>query len=294
MLASLIGFISFQGVGFDALGWDSVTVIRNDSADAYVRRPRPEIRSYLVHGTDPGLIHERASILVRGLLGEEADPFRLTRIDGDSIVRDPGRLADELHAIPMLGGNRVIWIDAQNRDLGRAIEPFIGHPPEDCWLIVEAGNLKKDSRLRAAFDRAANALSIECYPDDRRTLGALIDIEAREAGVEVTREARDHLLGLLGSDRLTTRGEIAKLMLYVAGSRTIELADVEAIVTDAAPSSLGELIDQSLLGQTAEVERMAARFFGDGGNPGPVDGTIDLAADFAAQSSTGSGDGQFD
>jgi DNA polymerase III subunit delta len=245
-----------------------VTVVRNENADAYVRSPRPEIQLYLVHGTDPGLAHERAAILVRGLLGEQADPFRLARLDADSIARDPGRLADEARAVPMLGGQRVIWIDAQSRDLARAIEPFIGSPPEDCWLIVEAGSLKRDSRLRAAFDRAANAVSIECYPDDRRTLSALIDSEARDAGIEVAREARDYLLSLLGSDRLTTRGEITKLMLYAVGSRRIELADVEAIVANAAPSGLGELIDQSLLGQSAEVERLAARFFADGGDPG--------------------------
>jgi DNA polymerase-3 subunit delta len=168
----------------------------------------------------------------------------------------------------MLGGHRVIWIDAQSRDLARFLEPIIAHPPKDCWIIVEAGNLKRGAVLRTAVDRAANALSIECYPDERRAVITLIEAEAREAGVEVTREARESLLSLLGQDRLTTRGEIAKLMIYVAGSRRIELRDVEAIVTDAAASVLSELIDQLLLGQTTEVERPAARFFAAGGDPG--------------------------
>ena len=244
-----------------------MTVIRNENADAYVKSPRPEIQLYLVHGIDQGLVHERAATLIRVLLGREADSFRLTRIDGESIVREPGRLADEAHAIPMLGGHRVVWVDARSRDLGRYIEPLIAHPPKDCRLIVEAGNLKRGAVLRRAFEGAANAISIECYPDERRAMRALIDAEAREAGVEVTGEARDALLSLLGQDRLTTRGEIAKLMLYAAGSRRIEITDVEAIVTDAAASVVNELVDQSLLGRTTEVERAAARFFGAGGDP---------------------------
>jgi DNA polymerase-3 subunit delta len=168
----------------------------------------------------------------------------------------------------MLGGFRVIWIDAKSRDLARAIDPLIANPSKNCWLIVEAANLKKGSGLRTAFEKANNAISIECYPDDGRALIALIDAEARVAGLEISADARDYLLTLLGADRLATRGELAKLTLYAKGRRRIELADVEAIVADGAPAGLSDAIDRSLLGETADVERVAGRFFADGGDPG--------------------------
>ena len=84
----------------------------------------------------------------------------------------------------------------------------------------------------------------------------------------MTGEARDYLSTLLGSDRLTTRGEIAKLMMYARGSAKVELGDVEAIVADAAPSGLDDLIDRSLFGEVSEVERAAGRFFSEGGEAG--------------------------
>ncbi|MGD1038723.1 MAG: hypothetical protein ABR878_16460, partial [Roseiarcus sp.] len=46
----------------------SVTTISNTTADAYVKRPPRETHLFLVHGTDDGLIHERAKGLVEATL----------------------------------------------------------------------------------------------------------------------------------------------------------------------------------------------------------------------------------
>ena len=245
-----------------------MTIIRNDAADAFIRRPPPEIRFFLVHGIDEGLIHERAKKIVDAVVGHDKDPLLVTRLDRDDLSREPGRLADEVYAISMFGGHRAIWIEAQGRDLTPLLEPLFRRPPEDCTVVVEAGNLPKGSSLRVAFETAANAVSVECYPDERRALVSLIDAEAREAGLTVTREAREYLLALLGSDRLTTRSEVVKLMLYAAGAGTIEVADVEAIVADAAPSGLDALIDHALGGDMTGVEQASLRFFADGGDAG--------------------------
>jgi DNA polymerase-3 subunit delta len=245
-----------------------VTTISNMTADAFVKRPPRETRFFLVHGTDEGLIHERVKGLVDAALAGAADPLRLTRLDGEALARDPGALADEVYAISMFGGSRAVWIEAQGRDLLPALEPVFARPPEDCAVIVEAGSLKKGSAVRAAFEAADNAASIECYPDDARARAKLIEAEARAAGLAVAPEARDYLAGLLGADRLTTRGEIAKLMLYARGKARIEVEDVEAIVADAAPSGLEALIDAALLGDMAGLEASAARYFADGGQAG--------------------------
>ena len=245
-----------------------VTTIGNATADAFVKRPPPGMRFFLVHGTDEGLIHERVKALVSVALTGDPDPLRLTRFDGDVVARDPGALADEAYAISMFGGSRAIWIEAQARDLLPVVEPLFARPPSDCTIIVEAGSLKKGTGLRTAFEKADTAASIECYPDDRRSLGPLIEAEARAAGLTIAAEARDYLVSLLGSDRMTTRGEVAKLMLYASGKPRIEVEDIEAIVADAAPSSLDALIDAALLGDMGAVEANGGRYFAEAGDAG--------------------------
>ena len=244
-----------------------MTVVTNSGADAFIRRLPRDVVFFLVHGSDEGLIRERSKGIVDALLDGDSDPLRLIRFDGDALAREPGLLAEEAYAISMFGGSRVIWIEVQARDLGSALAPVFSAPPRDCAVVVEAGSLKKGTALRSAFEKMGNAASIECYPDDRRNLAALIDAEARQANLRIAPAVRDYLATFLGADRMTTRSEIAKLLLYVAGRPEIAIADVEAIVSDAAPSALDDAVDGAFLGDHAAVEQTTGRYFGDGGEP---------------------------
>jgi DNA polymerase-3 subunit delta len=247
-----------------------VSIVNSAAADGFIQRLPKEVCFCLIHGPDEGLAHERAKRIVRNLIGDNPDPMRLVRLEGDAVAREPGGLADESYAVSMFGGARVIWIDAQGRDLLPALEPLFARPPVDCTIVVKAGQLKKGTGLRAAFERSRICAAIECYPDDADALESLVEAEARAAELSIESDARAALIALVGADRRTTRGEIAKLMLYARGKSRITAEDVEAIVSDAAPSNLDELIDHALLGDPAAVEASATRFFHEGGDPGEL------------------------
>jgi DNA polymerase III subunit delta len=242
-----------------------MSIVSSAAADGFIQRLPKEIRFYLVHGIDEGLAHERVKAVIRNLTDGDPDPLRLVRLEGDAVARDPGALADEAYAVSMFGDARAIWIDAQGRDLLPALEPLFARPPIDCAIVVKAGQLKKGTSLRTAFETSPARASIECYSDDPAALESLVDAEARAAGLSIAPEARAALVALTGADRQTTRGEIAKLMLYARGGSQITAEDVEAIVSDAAPSNLDQVIDDALLGDLKAVETSLTRFFHEGG-----------------------------
>jgi DNA polymerase III subunit delta len=242
-----------------------MSVISSASADRFIDREAARYPFYLVYGPDEGLTHERSRAIAREVLGGDENPLNLLRLDGDVIAREPGALADEAYAISMFGGHRVIWIDAQRNDLLRALSPIFAKPPHSCTIIVRAGQLRKDSALRQAFEKMINGASVECYSDEQASLAQLIDGEVQAAGIAIAPDARTALSALLGADRETTRGEIAKLMIYALGKRRIEIEDLEAIVSGAAPSKLEQVIDRSLAGDLREAAASAAQFFNEGG-----------------------------
>jgi DNA polymerase III subunit delta len=242
-----------------------MNIVSSAAADGFIQRLPKEIRFYLVHGLDEGLAHERVKAVIRNLIDGDSDPLRLVRLDGDAVARDPGALADEAYAVSMFGGARAIWIDAQGRDLLPSLEPLFARPPPDCAIVVKAGQLKKGTSLRTAFETSPIRASIECYPDDTTALESLVDAEASAAGVSIAQDARAALVALTGADRQTTRGEIAKLMLYARGKSQITTEDIEAIVSDAAPSNLDQVVDQALLGDLGAVESSLTRFFHEAG-----------------------------
>jgi DNA polymerase III subunit delta len=249
-------------------------IVSNSAAEQFLKRPPADIIFFLVHGTDEGLIRERARKLARYALGDAPDPLRLVRLDGDAIAREPGLLADEAHAISMFGGSRVVWLTAQGRDILPALSPLFENPPTECAIIVEAGSLKKGGELRSAFETGARSVGIECYPDDRRSLTALIDEEARTAGLRVPPEVRDALCDLLGADRMTTRNEIAKLMLYAKGRETLTGEDVQAIVSEAAPSMLDEAVEAAFRGEGRAADKAAHDYLADGGDASLLLGAV--------------------
>ncbi len=212
--------------------------------------------------------------MVRKLVGPDPDPLRLVRLEGETLARRPEALSDEAYAVSMFGGSRAIWIDAQGRDLMPALEPLFVRPPPECAIVVKAAQLKKGHALRSAFEKSANAASIECYGDEPRALGVLIDGELRSAGLAIAPDARAALIDELGADRQTSRSEISKLILFARAKSRIELDDVRAIVSDAAPSPLDELIDLALAGDPPRSADCAVRYFADGGDADPLVGRL--------------------
>lgn len=239
--------------------------IKPQDADRFIGKPHPAHRVVLIYGSDTGLVAERAALFAKAVLAGSDDPFALVRLDSSEIASDPGRLADEANTIALFGGNRAIWVKvAGNRPIQAAVEAVLANPPRDAWVILEAGDLRKGVGLRKLCENAPGAAAIPCYADSDAALDRLIDTELAIAGLTIDADAKGLLRGLLGADRLTSRGEIAKLGLYALGERSVTIDAVRAIVGDAGASAVDEAIDAAALGNIEEFDRSFRRLLASG------------------------------
>lgn len=239
--------------------------IKPQDADRFLSRPDPAVRVVLIHGSDTGLVSERAAQFVKTVLGKSDDPFALVRLDSSEIAADPGRLADEANTIALFGGTRAIWVRVGgNRPIQSAVEAVLAAPPQDAWIVLEAGDIKKGVGLRKLCENSRAAAAIACYADNDAALDRLIDGEVQAAGLTIDNDARALLRSLLGADRLSSRSEVAKLCLYARGERTIDLAAVRAIVGDAGASATDEAVDAMALGDARELDLSFRRLLASG------------------------------
>jgi DNA polymerase III subunit delta len=235
-------------------------------AENLVRSGFAKFPVILFYGPDEGLVSERAEAVAKATVG--ADPANIIRMDGDEASANPGRLAEEAHAISMFGGARAIRIRAGAKGLVEALKPLLSTPPVEARIIVEAGDLKGNAPLRALIEKAPNAAAAPCYAEEGRDLGRLIDEILEPAGLRITPDARTLLTKSLGQDRRRSRMEIEKLVLYCRGLGAVDAADVEAVVTDAAAISADVLIDAVFGGKLDQIELEARRLYADGMEPG--------------------------
>ena len=216
--------------------------IKAAQAEKFVTAPPREVVAFLMYGPDTGQISERAGALAALLAKDAKNPGELVRLDDTDIAGDPDRLAIELRTIPMFGGRKVVRLRAEARMKPELITDLLDGTPLAGVLVVEAGNLKSDSKLKAAFACAFNAAAIACYGDDDRSLAILVGEVAAEHKLTMSNEARDHLTALLGADRTLSRNEVEKLALYMGRGAEVTIDDIDAIVGDASELELDQIV----------------------------------------------------
>ncbi len=225
------------------------------------------MRSLLVYGPDQGLLRERAELLVRTEAEDLQDPFRIVELSGNDLKEDPARLADEANTFALTGGGKVIRIRDVTESLTNVFKEFLGRGKSNALLIVEAGNLKPRSALRKVFEESENAAAVPCYADEGADLGKIINETFEKHGISVSPDAFSGLLELLGSDRLVTRSELEKLVLYIGPSKNVTIADVQACIGDSAATSLDNVVKAVFSGNQEALDKELSRVFLEGMPP---------------------------
>jgi DNA polymerase-3 subunit delta len=242
--------------------------IQGRSIATYLRKPDPRARATLLYGPDQGLVRERAEALIRSVVPDPKDPFRIASLSAADLAEDPARLADEAAAIPFFGGRRAIRVSGVGDRAAAAIENFLAAPAGDALVVVEAGDLGPRSTLRRLFEDADNAAAIACYADAPEALEELIESVFAQAGHRIEPDAVDYLKANLGADRGLTRSELDKLVTYMgAKPATVTLADAQAVVGDSGASAIDDICFAATGGDPAGVEKALRRALSEGESP---------------------------
>ncbi|CCE97981.1 DNA polymerase III, delta subunit protein [Sinorhizobium fredii HH103] len=223
--------------------------VKSHEFDGFLNRGASTYRLFLLYGPDRGLVSERA-VQLAGRSGVALDdPFAVVKLDASGL-QQAGRVLDEVNAIGLFGGEKLVWIRgaSSEKTIAEALQILADTPPSGSTLIIEAGDLKKGAALRKIGETSRAVASIACYSDDARSLHALIDKELAEAGLRIGPAARERLLEALGGDRMASRNELRKLALYCRGKDMVDEEDVLAIVGDASAISIDDAVDAVLKG----------------------------------------------
>jgi len=246
-----------------------MVAIKAHAVERFVGRPDPGITAFLVYGPDRGLVSERCGELLRRFAKSPDDPFSVSILDEADIAKSAEPLIEELNAIAFGAERRTVFVRSGSGAAPATLAQAVGAPREGI-LVVEAGDLKPGSAARKAFEKAKDAATLPCYSDGPAALGALIDTSLATFQQTISAEARQDLMGRLGADRLASRAEIEKLILYAGKGASITASDVEEATADASELDLGALVDAVFEGSAAGAERTFERCLNSGMAPARI------------------------
>jgi DNA polymerase-3 subunit delta len=254
-----------------------VILSKRPDVERFLASPPPETRAALIYGRDRAIVHERADQIAAKVAARPDDPFDVSLVSEGDIDAQPSRLFDELSALSMMGGRRLVRLRLDDKPAidKAAVEALkvhlAGELNPDAFFLIEAGALGRDSGLRKAAEgeKSGMAVVIPCYEDETGDVARLVREGLARDKVGLTPEALDLFVRRLPHERGVARREIERLALYLGPGSGVtagpaDLTDFlgvepEASLSDAASDAFGG----RLAAAQAGLRRAAAE--GEGG-----------------------------
>jgi DNA polymerase-3 subunit delta len=183
------------------------------------------------------------------------------------LLGDPARLCDELSAISMLGGKRVIMIRDGGDKLTKLLEASVEYFNDDVFLIVTSDELAARSSLRSWFEKEPQCASIACYKDEARDVQEVVRKTLGAAGVQIDREAMDYLVQQLGNDRYVTYQELEKLVTYAGEEKRLNVQDIRVLVDYNRETNMDDLVNAVADRNVASLDAMLTILLREGTSP---------------------------
>jgi DNA polymerase-3 subunit delta len=226
-------------------------------AAAFLKNPG-KCRAILLHGDDETLIRERGAALTKLVAGSLHDAFQVVELDR------PGwsRLADEITAISMMGGRRVVRIrevtDAVLETLKSALKT-----PGDALVILEAPDLGR-GKLRTFMEAGDTVAALACYAEDAASLQDTIRKSLSDNGVAIDGEALAWLADVLAGNRSVLRAEVEKLSLLAGAGGRIDIDLARQTAGDGASATAESGLLAATGGDIATCEAAIDRALAEG------------------------------
>lgn len=246
--------------------------LAGQKALAYCEKPKPRDNAFLIFSSDPGLASSAADTLIAKRL-PDLDPMNVVKLNDDTLKNDDAQLADELVARSLLGGDRLVRLRLEKETYAKQVIGLLADidaerlHPEALW-VIEAKDLGKSSKLRAAFEESKSALALHLYADDEASITDYAEAQLREAGVQLEPEALAAFCAELPGDRRLAISEVEKLQLYALDiGRTLTLDDIQSIAAAEQPRGADVAADAAILGDAKAATSAINRFLDAGGSP---------------------------
>jgi DNA polymerase-3 subunit delta len=251
---------------------------KRPEVERFLKSPDPAFRAAVIYGRDRGGVRERADILARAVTANPDDPFDAALMTEDEVA--DGRLADELSAISMMGGRRLVRVRFSTEKIGpdRVVaEALAGHMEgrfnPDAFFLIEAGAIDRASPLRKAAEKAAGCATIPCYEDEPSDVARLVReaMSADKVGLEAG--ALEIFVARMPRERGVARQEIERLILWLGpgSGRTASASDLDDFLGVEPEASLADAASDAFGGKLGAAQAGLRRAASEGeGGPAAV------------------------
>lgn len=235
---------------------------------AHLKAPTKNCWATLIYGPDEGQVREYAAQIAKTVVKDPSDPFSCVEVSEESLKNEPTQLHDELFAMNMMGGQRLVRVSTSGEAVGKLLaEIYDGARQPEAYLVITGGELTPRSSLRALFEKHTKLAALPCYKDEGYQIDNLISQAFRSSNIRAEREVMQYLAANLGSDRRVTMSELDKIVLYCSDGGALSLAEAIDLVGNSAELTLDDLCNALADGNIRGVDRIMQKLMRENTQP---------------------------
>ena len=246
-----------------------MTILKEPALESFFKSGAQSLKAVLFYGQDEGLIEECRQKATLSVVPDAKDSFNIVDLDASNVVADSSLLFSEADSVSLLGGGgrRVIRIRNADNKLSSVMKDYLATCKSDALIVVTAPMLAKGTSLRTLFEKAGNAGVFSCYADDGERLKRLAMQTLRENGLTASSDVIDAIADNLGADRMVSRSELAKLVMYMGERKTVTTDDVAACIGDASFLSIDNFLYALSAGNFELSQKTLEKLYAEGQAP---------------------------
>ncbi|MDD6221779.1 MAG: DNA polymerase III subunit delta [Lachnospiraceae bacterium] len=194
---------------------------------------------YLLYGDEDYLVRQFASRLKEAIVGD--DEMNYTAVSGSTATIDD--ILSTAGTLPFFADRRLIVMDECGffKKSQPQILALVQKCPDYLYLIFTEKSVEASSKLYKVVDKCG--LAAKMSTPSEGTLRQWAQKQFREAGKSIEPSAASLLIEMTGSTMGLLKGEIDKLISYCADAPVVRYADVQAVSSTVADSTIFTLID---------------------------------------------------
>jgi DNA polymerase-3 subunit delta len=209
---------------------------------------------YFLYGDDSYLIKE-SSVMAQGIVPEGERDFSVNLFDLDGIDESPPfeQIMDAVNTIPFMGKRKVVIVEniqeLARKDMGLLERYALNPSPHSVLILLHRGGPKAQFK---ELVKKVKAIPLDVRPQE---IPLWIREKALRKGLEITSEAVEYLLGIIGPDMGLLSSELEKLAL--TGKRRIDTGDIMGIVGASGDYDVFDLVNALKDRDTQKVFKVA-------------------------------------
>ncbi len=221
--------------------------IANFQIDSYIQKIAQEkIVGCLVFGPESSVVKHRSNAIAKRIVKDLSDPFLVANLSKARFAEEKSILLDEFLSFSMLGGRKLIMVSevdaGLHQSLTSVLEARVDKGLDGNFILIQAGDLDKNSNIRKLAESNPHLASIACYEDDEKTIKKLIEQELSRREINCEAGVVSLLCDRLGKNRQVISSEIEKISSFVGEKKSVSIDELEGLIGLNAEISMNELI----------------------------------------------------